>query len=67
MQAREIYKTSVSSVPFLRTPQPGMWIPLEELPSPFAHDEALLICQLSKHQWISWIPEHGEYILELKG
>ncbi|ACK69906.1 hypothetical protein PCC7424_1464 [Gloeothece citriformis PCC 7424] len=64
MQAREIRKTSVScSVAFL-TPQPGMWIPLEELPSPFAHDEALLLCQLSKNRWVSWIPDHGEYILE---
>ncbi|HEY9744020.1 MAG TPA: hypothetical protein V6C90_26320 [Coleofasciculaceae cyanobacterium] len=39
------------------------WVQLQELPSPYSHDEALLLCQHSETEWIVWIPEHGEMIL----
>jgi hypothetical protein len=39
------------------------WVQLLELPSPFSHDEALLLCQHSEDKWIAWIPNHGEAIL----
>lgn len=45
--------------------QPGQWLILEKVPSPFAHAEALLICQLSPREWLTWIPEYGEYLLSL--
>lgn len=56
---------SISLSCFLSHLVPGTWIPIEELPSPLAHNEAVLLCQLSEHQWLSWIPDHGEYVLEL--
>jgi len=43
--------------------QPQTWVELLELPNPYSHDEALLLCQTSSSEWVVWIPEHGEVIL----
>lgn len=43
--------------------QASTWVHLMELPSPFSHDEALLLCQHSEDEWIVWIPDHGEAVL----
>lgn len=40
------------------------WVQLVELPSDFSHDEALLLCQLSNDEWVAWIPQHGETVLQ---
>lgn len=45
--------------------QPGMWLHLEATPSPFAYCEALLLCQLTELEWLTWIPDYGEYCLQL--
>jgi len=39
------------------------WVQLREPPSPYSHDEALLLCQHSDTEWMVWIPDHGEMIL----
>jgi hypothetical protein len=43
--------------------QASTWVQLRECPSPYSHDEALLLCQHSETEWIVWIPEYGEMIL----
>jgi hypothetical protein len=43
--------------------QADTWVDLLELPNPFSHDEALLLCQVSEDEWAAWIPEHGEVLL----
>jgi hypothetical protein len=43
--------------------QASTWVQLLELPSPYSHDEALLLCQHSETEWIAWVPEYGEMIL----
>ena len=43
--------------------QAATWVKLQELPNPYSHDEALLLCQHSDTEWIVWIPDHGEMIL----
>ncbi len=45
--------------------QPGQWLNLEDLPSPIAHNQALILCQVSSHQWLTWVPNYGEYCLIL--
>lgn len=65
----EITLTSVSDwlaseVRFSPEYQPGTWVNLSELPNPYSHDEALLLCENTQHQWIAWIPDHGEIILD---
>ncbi|MEB3280052.1 MAG: hypothetical protein VKK42_14150 [Lyngbya sp.] len=65
----EITLTSVSDwlasvVPFSGEYQPGTWVKLRELPNPYSHDEALLLAQNSENQWVAWIPDHGETILD---
>jgi hypothetical protein len=45
--------------------QPDIWVKLTELPSPFAHEEALLLCQHSVTEWVVWIPDFGEAIIDL--
>lgn len=74
----ESYKTDIaqsqrqnldwSSKPYLSQQkfQPDTWVHLLELPSRFSFDEALLICQLSEDEWITWIPDHGEAILNAR-
>jgi hypothetical protein len=44
--------------------QTATWVQLKELPSPYSHDEALLLCKHSKSEWVVWIPDHGEVILD---
>lgn len=46
--------------------QASTWVHLLELPSPFSYDEALLLCQCSEDEWIAWIPDHGEAVLNVR-
>lgn len=39
------------------------WVKLLELPNPYSHYEALILCQQSDAEWVAWIPDHGEAIL----
>lgn len=41
------------------------WVKLLELPNPWSFDEALLLCPVSKDEWLAWIPDHGEAILNI--
>jgi hypothetical protein len=43
--------------------QSNAWVKLRELPSIYSHDEALLLCQLGKDEWLGWVPDHGEAVL----
>jgi hypothetical protein len=45
--------------------QPNTWVKLLDLPNPYSFDEALLLCEHSENEWIAWIPDHGETILNL--
>ena len=44
--------------------QSGAWVCLKDLPHPFAHDEALLLCKVTEGKWLTWIPNYGEYLLK---
>lgn len=46
-------------------PQPNTWVRLLDELNPFCHDEALLLCQESESEWVAWIPDHGEAILDI--
>lgn len=52
-----------STKTFTKPLQAATWVKLQELPNPYSHDEALLLCQHSDTEWIVWIPDHGEMIL----
>ncbi|MEP0779029.1 hypothetical protein NDI39_15575 [Microcoleus sp. ZQ-A2] len=39
------------------------WVKLQECPSPYSHDEALLLCQHSDSEWMAWVPGYGEIVL----
>ena len=43
---------------------PGRWLPLERCPNALSPCEALLICQVSEREWVTWIPEYGEHSLQ---
>lgn len=55
--------------PYINQPsqefKPDTWVKLLELPSRFSFDEALLLCQISEDEWVSWIPDHGEAVLHV--
>ena len=69
-------KSSVQwcSIPLKRTqtrtaipqPQPDTWVQLLELFNPYCHDEALLLCQISNWEWVAWIPDHGEAVINIE-
>ncbi len=42
------------------------WVKLLELPNPMSFDEALLLCPVSQDEWLAWIPDHGEAILNIR-
>ncbi|MGL5075628.1 MAG: hypothetical protein ACRDBG_07265 [Waterburya sp.] len=39
------------------------WVKLLELPNPYSHDEALILCKYSESEWVAWVPDYGEAIL----
>jgi hypothetical protein len=39
------------------------WVKLNGLPSEYSFDEALLLCQQDSVQWLAWVPDHGEVVL----
>ncbi|MEH1798606.1 MAG: hypothetical protein V7L02_23775 [Nostoc sp.] len=42
------------------------WVNLLQLPNPFSFDEALLLCPVSADEWLAWVPDHGEAILNIR-
>ncbi|UNU24263.1 hypothetical protein [Microcoleus vaginatus] len=42
---------------------PSMWVKLFNPPTAFSFDEAWLLCELSEEQWLAWIPDYGEILL----
>ncbi|XGW00279.1 MAG: hypothetical protein ACAF41_15250 [Leptolyngbya sp. BL-A-14] len=43
---------------------PSIWVKLHSLPTTYCSDEALLLCQQSERQWLVWIPDYGEILLD---
>ncbi|PSB31856.1 hypothetical protein [Stenomitos frigidus] len=43
---------------------PSMWVKLVQSPSAYSSDEALLLCQGGDRQWLVWVPDYGEIMLE---
>jgi hypothetical protein len=43
--------------------QANTWVNFLEIPNPYSFDQALLLCQISNHEWLAWIPDHGEAVL----
>jgi hypothetical protein len=64
---QRLHPQNWSSKPELNTAEPecpsSTWVTLQEPPSPYSHDEALLLCQHSDSEWIAWIPDYGEIVL----
>lgn len=48
-------------------PQSHTWVQLlaQEYFSPFAGEEALLLCEEENEQWLAWIPSYGEARLNI--
>lgn len=40
------------------------WVTLVEKPSPYASDEAKLICQESNDKWLTWVPNYGQLVVD---
>jgi len=45
--------------------EPSIWVKLLTPPTAFSFDEAWLLCQISENQWLGWIPDYGELLLNL--
>jgi hypothetical protein len=46
--------------------QASTWVKLLELPSAYSFDQALLLCQVREDEWLAWIPDHGEALLNTR-
>ena len=44
---------------------PSTWVKLINPPTAFSFDEAWLLCQVSEQEWLGWVPDHGEILLNL--
>ncbi|MGI0486794.1 hypothetical protein ACN4EK_15240 [Pantanalinema rosaneae CENA516] len=40
------------------------WVRLVQPLSAVSADQALLLCPASEHQWVAWIPDYGEVLLD---
>lgn len=62
------------SIPLNRTqektampqPQSDTWVQLLESFSPLCQDEALILCQISNWEWVAWIPDNGEAVINIE-
>lgn len=56
--------------PYVNESQPeyqvNTWVHLLQQPSDYSYEEALLLCQLSAQEWVAWIPDHGEAVLNVR-
>jgi hypothetical protein len=43
---------------------PTQWVRLASPLDAICSDEAMLLCQSSDTQWLVWIPDHGEVVLD---
>lgn len=43
--------------------QPYTWVNLREQLSPYAFDQAWLLCEYPEGQWAAWVPDLGEVVL----
>lgn len=43
---------------------PSEWVKLLNPPTAFSADEALLLCQCSETEWLAWVPDYGEMVLD---
>lgn len=50
----------------IRVLESGDWVSLFALPSEYAYNEALLLCQIDGDRWVTWIPDCGERELCLR-
>ncbi|NJN48729.1 MAG: hypothetical protein HC805_01635 [Alkalinema sp. RL_2_19] len=41
-------------------PQRDLWVQLRNTPAKYAHDQALLVCELDADEWMAWVPGFGE-------
>ncbi len=44
-------------------PMQRQWVQLRDRCSEYSFDQALLMCETSKGDWIAWVPDHGEVTL----
>ncbi|XHX76786.1 MAG: hypothetical protein RBJ76_20455 [Stenomitos frigidus ULC029] len=40
------------------------WVQLLQPPNAYSSDEALLLCPIGDNQWLAWVPDYGEIVLE---
>lgn len=43
--------------------QPSTWVKLFNPPTAYSFDEAWLLCECDDNQWLAWIPDYGEILL----
>jgi hypothetical protein len=43
----------------------GDWVRLPELPSAYSYDEALLLCEIGAGEWLAWVPDFGELLINV--
>jgi hypothetical protein len=46
--------------------EPSEWVKLLSPPTAFSADEALLLCQCSETEWVAWVPDYGEIVLNIR-
>ncbi len=39
------------------------WVKLHNPPTELCQEEALLLCQTTRNQWVAWIPDYGKILL----
>ncbi len=42
----------------------SIWVNLRPSPGALPGEQALLLCQASEREWVAWIPDYGEVLLD---
>jgi hypothetical protein len=58
-------KLSFSNYSFAEEFTNGTWVKLQEKPSEYSYDQAVLLCPESSEHWLAWIPDYGQALLHV--
>jgi hypothetical protein len=51
------------SAPPIPKYQSSTWVKLFNPPTAYSFDEAWLLCECDDNEWLAWIPDYGEILL----
>jgi hypothetical protein len=63
LKSQDLISTNWNPVCYI-TYNRDSWVRLNQAPSAYSDEEALLLCEESPGAWVAWVPGYGEILLD---